>query len=471
MSISRVIIITNASICVILAALAVYVILVYQIFNYDAATDLQHTYYAAKSFLLFDNPYMKVYNEIGTGNITVTQGSNLSASLLIYVISAISRLMSSAQVFLLWTALSLFSLLVGLYLSQKYILAISIKKNYLTHLAFLMLTVFTFYNVSLGQCGIVFFLGMAIFTIAYSRHLRLLAVLILAIMTGFKLFFLFFTILFLAKKEYFHLVLYLLLTVFFLLFPYWHNLMQIYQAYSLTTEHIQWYSVNGNASFFGFYSRLLGLPSMTEFSLFSFPVVSHYLSLASCGIYTVLAFLACRKSKDTLLSVGIIASTMLLVSPLGWIYYFLILYAPFLYLKHLAEAQRNSNVLTILLYVCLLLSAVIINVNYLNYSAFFLLFIGNMSFFALFIFVNLQLYLAFNSGSMENTELGRFKKVKGLIFIIVLVGNITSLGLGVYRYLPSAHSGAQIVEDKMKKENIVQVTDQSQLDAIDKIKT
>jgi hypothetical protein len=410
----------------IIGTLAGYYWLIYSNVKGGIPCDFQLLFYSAKDYLVFNNPYLVPMTNIDHSGLRVIPSTNLAAPLLIYLISVVARLLSHGHAFILWTALITLALFAGVYTSQKYLLNIDIKKKYLAHAAFFALLSCTFYNFPFGQCGMLFFLGISLFLIAYNKQRFITATFILAVMTAFKLFFLLFVLFFMAKKQYRYLAIYLFFVAALILLPIWDNLLPTYHAYVIVTDHIRWYLTNWNASFQGFFSRLFGSTQSLQTAFSNHPEIAHALYYFFGCIYAGLAFLACRRSKDTLLCVGIILSAALLISPLGWLYYFPIFYFPFLHTEKLINKREKNLLLTLLLYTCLfLVSSSFPFITREHPDKLYLLFWGNIPFIALLLFCNIQLYLALSSTTHANgppvIDLPTRHKMLILFFIMNLI--------------------------------------------------
>lgn len=146
--------------------------------------------------------------------------------------------------------------------------------------------------------------------------------------------------------------------------------MNTYKHYFSNLHNIYWYSSNWNASLLGFLTRLLGSNHEGNLPVFNVPQLTHPLYLiisAGLLIYFILSVrspiysetpIISRNDKDLLdwqFSMAIVL--MLLISPLGWVYYFPLLIIPMMTILRLSENSADYNTNLILLCVITLLSS------------------------------------------------------------------------------------------------------------------
>jgi hypothetical protein len=120
-----------------------------------------------------------------------------------------------------------------------------------------------------------------------------------------------------------------------------------YVRYWAVLGEITWYAVSWNASFMGFFTRILG--GSETIPLINMPEIAKALAYgASFPVTLCLAWMAWPRSDglsverfDLAFSFSIIA--MLLLSPLGWMYYFPVLLIPVLVAWHVSETLSTAH--------------------------------------------------------------------------------------------------------------------------------
>ena len=278
---------------------------------WEINTDFQNGYFAALTYLYFHNPYVNVVQDVITQRIMVEANSNLSAPLLMLVMGILSKFFSYERLFYLWCLLSSVALLGGVYLTLRCLTNLSLRHYFSAHVLILLLASFTLVNYSFGQCGLLFMFGLLAFALLYQRQCLLMATLILGIMTAFKLFFLFFCLLFIARRQFSWLLLYLAFSAFFFLAPLAQNLKASLMSYYAVTHHINWYCRNWNGSFLGVFIRLFGAKGHSiQNSLLTIPHLAYGLYGLAILTYCTIAYRAFRHIKAELGCIGVGAGLM-----------------------------------------------------------------------------------------------------------------------------------------------------------------
>jgi hypothetical protein len=275
--------------------------------------------------------------------------------------------LSYPQALLLWTLLSLLAGGLSILLIQQKLDPHSLKS--LTTCVLLLIALFgyfpSFSTLELGQVSFFLLLLLTLAWRAAHDEKATLAAVFLGLAASLKPFVGLFLIYFILRKEWRALAVFLssILTCSVIAAAVFGPTS--YASYVHVCQHIGWASSNWNVSLYGFLSRLLG---GTETNT---PLLPHpHLFPAAYSILALLFFLALiyflrplaaplaaiDKQQKTDLDFSIMLSGMLLLSPLGWMYYLPLLSIPFLMLWHLAKQGFFPLALPLLLATLLLLS-------------------------------------------------------------------------------------------------------------------
>jgi hypothetical protein len=192
----------------------------------------------------------------------------------------------------------------------------------------------TLMSVLMGQWPLVSLLLLTMAWLAWKGDRHALAGALLGILAGIKLFFGAFFLFFLARKEW-------RASIWFAAAGLVSLLVSVLAAgpgsileYLGVLQDIDWFSASWNASILGFVKRVFGEPGNA--SLFSLPLMASILGRVLGLLAAVLLIVMARRGRavepsadlnDLAFSSCIVL--MLLISPLGWIYYFPFLLIPF----------------------------------------------------------------------------------------------------------------------------------------------
>lgn len=229
---------------------------------------------------------------------------------------------------LLWSSLNIAAILIGLLIIfREYKLPEKFKvMAYLSAASTLLLYHPVQAGFELGQLtGILFLLTVSAWqSMAKGQHIS--AGFFLGLATAIKPFFgIFFFSLAFAKAWRPLLWMFGVLTSS-LLIGFWLTGIEGYRDYAMIGSDVSWFSVNWNASFRGFFSRILG--GSENVPLYDAPFMALFLSKALSFIIVFVLYFHISKTQnssnkilaDTIFSLSLPA--MLLISPLGWLYYF-----------------------------------------------------------------------------------------------------------------------------------------------------
>lgn len=260
-------------------------------------------------------------------------------------------------------------------------------------------------NLYIGQLSSLLLLLTILSLHACRDNKHRIAGILLGFALSIKLFFGIFLILFVVRKQW-RVLRYMIATcVICSVIALWFFGINTYRQYFFNLKHIYWYSGNWNGSLLGFLTRLFGGNHEGNYAVFNLPQLTQ-------PVYLILSFLlligfvlilhSAQKAKatvndsrrlhvshaenmtnnphDTAVNIlneniiiqatklnyrdeldwqfSLVIVLMLLVSPLGWVYYFGLLIIPFITIIRLNEnlAQFNRNL--ILLSLIILLSSI-----------------------------------------------------------------------------------------------------------------
>lgn len=186
---------------------------------------------------------------------------------------------------------------------------------------------------------------------------------ILGIAASLKLFLLIFAVFFIARCHWKGLSVFILTIAacFLITLPFYG--LNTYNDYLYSLQHINWYASNWNASYLGFFTRAFGSIHEKNVPTFFMPYLTKFLyKFFSFITLMITAFLVYRyrnpQQEQLHLDYALFLAIGLLLSPLGWLYYFPILIIPFSILIQLVLQQKLS--MNFYLYICsaILLSSI-----------------------------------------------------------------------------------------------------------------
>ena len=249
-------------------------------------------------------------------------------------------LLSYHVAFWVWSILSVCFGVLGVFLLQR-----TTGKFNVDDVLTLLVMQFAYFpvmaNAMIGQTALLVFLLVVAGWVAAREGYDRLSGILLGFAFTIKLFLGLFLICFLVLRRW-RLIFWLLGTfVLCSLVGLWVLGLHAYVQYMHALNSVTWQSSSWNASAYGFFSRLLG--GAESPSLFDFPLLGKYLYY-SFTLVTIAILIWLGRSRsamtsiadfDLLFSFTIVAS--LLISPLGWMYYFPLLLIPFFVLFRLSR--------------------------------------------------------------------------------------------------------------------------------------
>lgn len=337
-------------------------------------SDFGKFYHSQQFFIQGKNIYAPVYfvkNKLSTSTHAtkakpmsskpVELGSNLNPPFFTLISFPLAYL-SYPHALLLWTLISIISGALGILLLQQKL----DSHGFSIFCALLLLMALfgyfpSFVSLQFGQVSLLLIPLLVCGWRAARDGKAIRAAIFLGITASLKPFIGLFLFYFLMRKEWQGLYAFLatlfscaLIAGFFLGFD-------SYAAYYHVCQQIKWAASSWNVSFYGFLLRLTG-GIESNAALLRIPGLITYLYPAVAGFFflAMMQFLrpepSIQKDRKVDLDFGIIIVGLLLLSPLGWIYYFPLLCIPLLILWQFANKGIYPIALPLLLMACIFLS-------------------------------------------------------------------------------------------------------------------
>lgn len=270
--------------------------------------------------------------------------------------------LSYAQALLLWTLLSMLAGTFGLLLLQQKLNGPAFSFAYAL---LLLIGLFSYYpsfvNLQFGQLSLLL-LPLLVYGWRAARQEKIIsAAICLALASSLKPFIGLFLFYFLMRKEWRGLFAFLLTLFSCALIAGLFLGFDSYVTYYHTCQQIKWAASNWNVSIYGFLLRLVG-GNESNVALLPIPGLITYLYPLLAGIFFVAIIQFLRPSLDIPaqqkidLDFSVIITAMLLLSPLGWLYYFPLLSIPFLILWQWSKTGIYPIALPIILMICIFFS-------------------------------------------------------------------------------------------------------------------
>lgn len=310
------------------------------------ATDFGKLYESGRLLLQKKNPYAQIYVTLGDDTTAKRYAGNLNPpafQLLFLPFAYLDFKISLAA----WTIMSIICGLISLMLLIK---ALNIYHPPLYLILSLIVALFsyfaTFTTLVISQVTLVLLPLTVGAWLAAKKQRILVSGALLGIAASLKLFFGLFILYFLLRREWRAFI------GFFVAFVVCISLsliplgIPIYKYYQVTLHNIWWYSSSWNGSLYGFSIRLLG--GEKNVPLFALPQFAYkfYLTLTILLLMSLIKFLwpnsKINFEQKLDLDFSIILVAMLLISPLGWSYYFTLLIIPVAVLLKFAAEKYHS---------------------------------------------------------------------------------------------------------------------------------
>ena len=375
--------------------------------------------------------------DLTLGIVEKTTIPNLSPPFATMLVSFFSRFISEQQFSLGIKLLCIIGELVALYfLSQRYFQ----HQKWFAYFSFILINfsfMGTVYNISFGEIALLLNFLLIVSTLCYEKKKDFSAGILLAFAANIKLFFAIFLLLFLAQKRYRALCSFILAGIFFATLPFYCYGLVPYQGYLKALSELYWYPVNWNASYLGILSRIFGDKANYYHSLFQFPVITFIIYYGLVAGYAVFIFKFCQALKDNVIqAVALLVPCMLLLSPLGWYYYFPLLILSFLHLFKKIQQKKNYLIYVFSFLTLLLVINFPVGVQMKHsISLAFQLTIGSYLFACLFLFHCMQLHCCLKDKriiSIEETKQRLLSKNILMLIFTVIFSVSTAVGFWLF---------------------------------------
>lgn len=319
-------------------------------------------YFAGQN--IYDPTIIKVENK--TDITWLTANSNLNPPFVTIMLFPFYYL-NYAQGLYLWVSISISLILASVWLILKIFpnfreekwLPIAITAAFLAYMP-------NSANISYGQITAFCLILLVLLWITSRRGQDVAAGILLAIIFNIKIFFGLFFIFFLLERRWNTLFWASLTTALINLVGWYIFGVDAYLRYHHILNDVNWYAASWNVSFLGFFTRLFsGIES--NIPIVNIPWLAQLLStLCNFILFTYLLYAWYRSNKlppgdlkklnfDCGFCLAIIS--MLLLSPLGWIYYFPFLLIPYLYIVSLSKKLKFGTQLHIVMCFIYMLSS------------------------------------------------------------------------------------------------------------------
>jgi len=287
---------------------------------------------------------MKIKTTKPTIPIRTTLHPNLNPPFETLLLAPIG-LISYDKAYSIFAIISLsFGLLAAVLISNEVIYAKHDLAALLTIMIIILLYFPTWINIVYGQFALIVLFLITSAWIAVKKGRDALCGLILGLAMSLKLFVGLFLIFFLVRRRWRLLLWFCATFVLLSLLPLLVYGIGTYKNYLTILSQITWYAASWNGSFLGFFSRIFG--GSENVPLVDYPALARFLtnlcSLAFVFWLTWLAWPRAQESRPEAFDLGfsLCIVGMLLISPLGWMYYFPVLIIPAAVAWRLA---RKSN--------------------------------------------------------------------------------------------------------------------------------
>jgi hypothetical protein len=337
-------------------------------------SDFGKFYHSQQLFIQGKNIYSPIYfvkNKLGTSTSTskvkLTQpkifilSGNLNPPFFTLISFPLAYL-SYPHALLVWTLLSILAGTLGILLLQQ---KVDGKTFSISCALLLLIALFSYFpsfvNLQFGQVSLLLLPLLVCGWRAARQEKTIHAAICLALASSLKPFIGLFLFYFLMRKEWRGLCAFLLTLFSCALIAALFLGFDSYAAYYHVCQQIKWAASSWNVSIYGFLLRLVGGVE-SNVALLPVPGLITYLYPLLAGIFflAIIQFLRpvlaipVRQKVD--LDFSVIITAMLLLSPLGWLYYFPFLSIPILILWQWAKTGIYPIALPIVLMACIFFS-------------------------------------------------------------------------------------------------------------------
>ncbi len=340
------------------------------------STDFYKFYQSALFYFEGQNIYDKIIRPLTPAEVAFMHGtilvlsSDLNPPFFILLLLPTAWL-SYTQSSLIWSALSLIATIAGILLALKPFPALWNSINLrLWALAGFLLYFPTYANLRFGQVTSFLLLITAGAWIACHKRKDGAAGVLLGLALSIKAFYGLFFIYFLIRRQW-RLLIYMCSTyIVCALGALWVFGAATYKSYYLTLTKILWYSASWNASLLGFLTRMFGGDNEGNRPIFNIPHLTPLLFLILFGALTIYLIwtswprknLMNKLSEQTKIDLfdwgfSLTIVLMILLAPLGWVYYFPLLIIPYITILRISNNLSSFNLNLTILSLILLLSS------------------------------------------------------------------------------------------------------------------
>lgn len=333
--------------------------------NWD--TDYKYLYFSAQQLLKHADIYypLRFFSPSLNG---VTEIVNLNPPLVAVLMAPLGWLSYSLS-FWLWSLLNLILEIISVVLIVHQFFRPQTAKYLLSFAGILWLLAYfpTFANLYAQTAGVVFFL-ITLGWLSFRQQKIGTAGFLWGIAFSIKLFAGLFLWMLIWRKEWQGLKKFLLATVICAIIPILMLGTDIYLKYYAIFTKVTWYSASWNASLLGFFARLFGYGNEQNVAFMAYPQLTPILYLFVV-VLLLLAFkwlryipVGLQAAKLALMSADFAVAytivAMLLISPLAWVYYFVLLFIPGAIVFYWNQQLFKRDWLNVLLATAVFLSSV-----------------------------------------------------------------------------------------------------------------
>ncbi|STX50312.1 mannosyltransferase [Legionella busanensis] len=302
-----------------------YILLFYFLFKLDLRLDFVSFYASALAYNNHSNPYTSLSATFLSTNEKLP--INLNPPFFMEILRPLAFL-NYKEAVVLWSV-SIFILgLIGAYFSFKLTLKPALfRKNWLYCLVIYIAFYPTIMSTNLAQIG-----GLLLFFIVigynfYRQNNDVYAGLLWGIITSLKLFPALLFIFAWKEKRYRVLIIMIMTCLTAHLIPVFTYGIQIYNNYFSLLGRVLWYGDSWNASIYGFLFRFLVDPYSRNPDLWLVQLI-YYITFISGLIWYIKRLNYLERNRNNHRSFCLTLVVMLVLSPLGWLYYFPLLIMP-----------------------------------------------------------------------------------------------------------------------------------------------
>lgn len=314
---------TCAKYCLLAFCIGLYAIIIHLILNFQIDSDFSSFYASSKALHLGHNPYviLKGYFLPSTPELLM----NLNPPLFLFLFSPLGHLNYEAALST-WMVMSLIMGLLGILIVMKLAFTPSFIKQYWIYLLSLSVLFYAMLaNAGIAQIGTLLLFFIMAGYLCYKHQQDTLAGVLWGLIIAIKFFpaLLFFLVL--NEKRYRVFVVMLFTVLVLSLVPWIAYGAAVYQYYFTMLSGMHWCDRPWNASFAGFLFRCWEEHTIKPSNLFIVQTV--YITLFSL-VLSGYWYLLKKKSANPHQAICLTLPLMLLLSPLGWLYYFPVLLMP-----------------------------------------------------------------------------------------------------------------------------------------------